>query len=408
MSVESFGDSIVFSEPNWYQRFASPYYKDTHRVFREKVRKFVDDELMPFVDEWDENKDYPIELHKKAYNAGIYGAVWPKEYGGTPPEGFDAFHDLILIDELARCGTGGVVISCFLIVGMALSPILRVGSDYLKEWIIPQIVKGDKIIALCISEPYVGSDVAGLQTSAVIEGDDFIINGEKKFITAGVKASYYTVAARTGGSGAKGISLFLVPRDTPGITVRRMKTQGWWSSNTAFISFDDVRVPRKNLIGKLNEGFKAIVMNFNHERFVLAAMANRFARVCLHDAIAYGRVRKTFGKRLVDHQVIRHKIAEMTRLIESSHAWLEQLAYQLSNDVPDSIIAGQLALAKVQCTKTMEYCAREASQILGGNSYIRGGWGTKIERLYREVRVNAISGGSEEILLDLATRQAKL
>jgi len=403
-----FGSSTPFAEPNWYQQFKSPYYKDTHRNFREKVRKFVEAELLPHVDEWDEVGDYPLALHRKAYEAGIYGAVWPKEYGGTPPQDFDSFHDLILIDELSRCATGGVVISCFLIVGMALSPILRVGSEYLKKWIIPEVVTGEKIIALCISEPYVGSDVARLQTTAVEDDNGFVINGEKKFITAGIKASYYTVAARTGDPGLSGISLFLVPKDTPGVTARRMKTQGWWSSNTAFISFEDVRIPKQNLIGTLNQGFKAIVMNFNHERFVLAGMANRFARVCLQEAIEYGRKRKTFGKRLVDHQVLRHKIAEMARAVDSSHAWLEQLAYQLSIGTPDTVIAGQLALVKVQCTKTMELCAREASQILGGNSYIRGGWGAKVERLYREVRVNAISGGSEEILLDLAMKQAKL
>ena len=403
-----FGTKTPFSEPNWYHRFSSPYYKQTHIEFREKVRQFVETELIPFVDEWDETADYPIELHEKAYKAGIYGAVWPKEYGGTPPKDFDAFHDLILIDELSRCATGGVVISCFLIVGMALSPILRVGSQYLKDWILPEVVTGKKVIALCISEPYTGSDVANIQTSAVKDGDFYIINGEKKFITAGIKASYYTVAARTGNSGISGISLFLVPKDTSGVHARRMKTQGWWSSNTAFISFENVKIPKENLIGNLNEGFKAIVLNFNHERFVLAAMANRFARICLRDAIEFGRVRKTFGKRLVDHQVIRHKIADMVRHVESSHAWLEQLAYQLSNGIPDGAVAGQIALAKVQCTKTMEICAREASQIFGGNSYIRGGKGANVERLYREVRVNAISGGSEEILLDLSMKQAKL
>jgi len=169
-----------------------------------------------------------------------------------------------------------------------------------------------------------------------------------------------------------------------------------------------VKISTAYLIGKENEGFLPIMNNFNHERFVFAAMSNRYARVCLEEGIKYARVRKTFGKRLIDHQVIRHKIAEMARHVESTHALLEQTAYQMATGVNWRLLGGPIALLKVQATKTYEICAREASQILGGNSCLRGGIGDKVERLYREVRVNAIAGGSEEVLLDLAMRQAKL
>ena len=243
-----------------------------------------------------------------------------------------------------------------------------------------------------------------------------------------MKAEYMTVAVRTGGKGMNGISLLLLESSMPGIKRTRMKTQGWWTSTTAYIRLENVKVPTNHIIGELNNGFKCIVTNFNHERWVFAIMSNRCARVCLEEAIKFAKVRKTFGKRLVDHPVIRQKIAEMIRQIEAAHALIEQITYQMTQGLSAKMIAGTMAATKVQSTKTMEFCAREASQILGmssfninlhtyslvylhesgGASCIRGGHGEKIERIYREVRQCAIAGGSEEILNDFAVRQCKL
>lgn len=411
---QGFGEQIPFGDPYWYQpALRSPFYNESHIRFREKVRRFAEEKLSPFVGEWEEAGTYPKELHEEAYKAGILAATWPKEFGGTPPdpslpEGYDAFHDLILIDELCRCGGGGILWAVFFCFGIALPPILTVGSQYLKERVARDVITGRKIMSLAVTEPYAGSDVANLQTTAVKQGSVYIVNGEKKFITSGTKADYFTVAVRTGGPGMKGVSLLLVEKDMPGITIRRMKTQGWWTSATTFITFEDVQVPLENLIGKENDGFRPIMHNFNHERFVFAAMANRFSRVCLEDAIKYAKTRQTFGSRLIDHSVIRWKIAEMARQIESTHALLEQIAYQIKCKVDDKHLGGPIALLKVHATKVMEYCTREASQILGGASCIRGGQGERIERLYREVRQHAIAGGSEEVLADLAVRQANL
>ena len=228
-------------------------------------------------------------------------------------------------------------------------------------------------MSLAVSEPYAGSDVANLRTTAVLQGDHFVVNGEKKWITGGCKADFFTVAVRTGGPGFNGVSLLLIESNRKGVSTRRMKTQGWWSSTTAYITFDEVRVPVGNLIGEQNKGFKYIMQNFNHERFVLGAQANRFARVCLEEAIKWARQRKTFNKHHIEHQVIRHKIAEMARRIESTHAWIEQLAYQYQTGSSDSKSLGSaIALMKVHATKNFEFCAREASQILGGSSYVRG------------------------------------
>ena len=233
------------------------------------------------------------------------------------------------------------------------------------------------------------------------EGDHYVVNGEKKWITNGVFADYFTVAVRTGSpkDGMKGLSLLLVEKEMEGVTTRKMKCSGVWSSGTTFITFDNVKVPLANLIGQENKGFNLIMSNFNHERFGICAMTNRFSRVCMEDALKFASKRKTFGKPLIQHGVISWKLAEMARMIESTHAWLEFLTYQLNTMHGQEAmmkLGGQTALLKVQCTKVFEYCAREAAQIFGGLSYTRGGQGEKVERLSREVRAMAVPGGSEE------------
>jgi len=408
-SFEPFGSDIPYAEPPWYRGYSTPYYNDSHVQFRAKVRAFVEKEITPHVEEWEEKEDYPgREFHQKAYEAGVFGAIWPKEYGGTPPDNFDIFHELIYWDELSRTTPGGALAACFLTIKIALPPILHTGPRWMKETIAPEVISGKKIIALAITEPQAGSDVSNLTTTAVRDGDFYVLNGQKKFITSGIKADYFTVAARTGAEGMGGISLILVESNTPGVRVRKLKTQGWLSSNTAHILFEDARVPVKNLIGVENMGFLAIMLNFNHERFTGIAMANRGSRNMIEDSIAYARVRNTFGKRLIDHQAIRHKIAEMASKVDAVHAQIEQIAFQIKQGVDPRLIGGPIALLKVLTTKTAEFCAREASQVLGGNSYLRSGPGSRVERTYREIRVGAIGGGSEEVMLDLAMRQAKL
>lgn len=283
------------------------------------------------------------------------------------------------------------------------------GSEELKQRVLRDVVTGAKRMCLCVTEPSGGSDVAAVRTTAVRKDDHYVVNGQKKWITGGMHADFFTVVCRTGDETPHGLSLLLLEKDMPGITLRRMKTQGWCASNTAFIIFEDVKVPLRNLIGKEGRGLKYALINFNHERFMMTVQANRYARVCLEESIKYSRKRKTFGKRLIDHQVIRHKIAEMSRRCISTHLMLEHYAYQVKCGKPDADMFGFVALMKVQGSKTMEYCAREASQIFGGASFTRGNHaGGKVERIYRMVRVMAIGGGSEEIMNDLATKHAKL
>ncbi|WDI31703.1 acyl-CoA dehydrogenase family protein [Hyphococcus flavus] len=381
-------------------RLPSSHLNDTHEAWRKTVREFVDREIMPHVNDWDEAGAFPRELHKQAAKTGLTGLGFPEAYGGVS-EDVDVFHSMISSEELARAGAGGLVAG-LMTHGIGLPPIIALGSDELKQRIAPEVISGEKLIALCVTEPSGGSDVANLKTKAVRQGDTYIVNGEKTFITTGCRADYLTVAVRTGGDGASGLSLLLIEADQQGVTRRPLKKMGWWMSDTATIHFEDVTVPAENLIGRENSGFVGIVANFNMERLSMAAQAIAFARVCIEDAADWALERQTFGKQLSKHQVIRHKFAAMVRRANAAQTYLDHCAWRVSNG--ESPVA-DLSLLKVQASRTMEFCAREAMQILGGAGFMRG---CRVERIYREVRVMAIGGGSEEIMNDLAARQLGL
>jgi len=414
---EAFGDQVAFGDPYWYRsKMVSPYYNSSHHQFRALVREWVENEIMPFCNEWDEAKAMPVrELLTKAAASGwlpaIVGLPWPEKYAKNPFGLFDYFHEMILHDELARCGSGGVLWGLSGGLAIGLPPVLKFASQELKNRIVPEVFSGEKIICLAITEPYAGSDVANIRCTAEKDpsGQFYTVNGEKKWITNGVFADYFTVAVRTGGPGMGGISFLLIEKTFPGVETKQMKCMGVWSSGTTYITFTDVKVPVANLIGQENHGFRYIMLNFNHERWMLAVQANRFARVCLEESVKYAGKRRTFGKKLIEHPVIRWKVAEMARQVEATHALTEQVTHQMNQLGPEEAmirLGGDTALLKVQATKTFEFCAREAAQIFGGASYVRGGQGEKIERLYRDVRAYAIPGGSEEIMMDLAVRQS--
>ena len=363
-------------------RLPSPHLNDSHEAWRKSVRAFVDREIMAHVNDWDEAGAFPRALHQKAAAAGLIGLGYPEEYGGVR-EGVDVFHSLIATEELARAGAGGLVAG-LMTHGIGLPPIMALGSEELKRRIAPPVLSGEKLIALCVTEPSGGSDVANIKTKAARKGGDYIVNGEKTFITTGCRADYLTVAVRTGGDGAGGLSFLLIEADRPGVTRTPLKKMGWWMSDTATIHFG------------------GIVANFNMERLSMAAQAIAFARVCIEDAASWARERETFGKPLAKHQVIRHKFAEMTRMTSAAQAYLDNCAWRVMNGASP---VADLSLLKVQATRTMESCAREAMQVLGGAGFMRG---CRVERIYREVRVMAIGGGSEEIMNDLAARQMGL
>jgi alkylation response protein AidB-like acyl-CoA dehydrogenase/predicted heme/steroid binding protein len=290
--------AIPFADPLWLvEGLSMPYYTEKHRRWRAKVRAFVDKELLPFVASWDEKGEYPQDIIDKMHAQGLLAPNWPAEYGGTPPEGgWDDFMTLVHEDELARCACGGFLSSAR-IFGIGLPCVLRFGSEDMKRRVAPRVLAGQAVHALAITEPYGGSDVANLRCSAALseDGTYYVVTGEKKFITGGMKADFFTVAVRTGPQGFFGVSLLLLEKGMPGLNVRRMKTQGWRAGNTAYVTMDHVRVPVANLIGQENMGFRYIMVNFNGERMGLCIQANRFARVCLEEAIKFARKRVTFG-----------------------------------------------------------------------------------------------------------------
>lgn len=375
---------------------ASPYYGDEHEAFRTSVRRFVAREIEPFADQWDEAGAFPRELYRKAAEVGILGIGFPEELGGTPA---DLFFALIATQELTRCGAGGVCAS-LMSHTIGTPPIVNLGHAAMKARVVPPILRGEKISALAITEPTGGSDVANLRTTARRQGDHYVVDGEKTFITSGYRADYYTVAVRTGGPGMGGISLLLIERDAPGFTRTLLERKmGWWCSDTATLHFDGCQVPAENLIGEENQGFRGIMMNFNPERIGLAASATAFARLAVDEATAYARERETFGQPLIRHQVIRHKLVDMMQRVNATQAYLESLVWRLEQGEHP---VAEICMLKNQATQTMAFCASEAVQIFGGAGFLRG---TKVERIYREVKVNAIGGGPEEIMKDLAARQ---
>lgn len=367
-----------------------------HTLFRRTVAAWVAAEVTPHVNEWDEAGEFPRDLYRSAGSIGMFGIGIDDRHGGLGPH--DPMLLVILAEEMAECGAGGIAASLFSNY-IGAPPIQLAGTPEVQEEILPAVLAGDRICALAITEPGGGSDVARLTTTARHDGDEYVVNGQKTFITSGIRADYVTTAVRTGGPGASGVSLLVVPTDLPGFSATPLEKMGWWASDTATLYFDDVRVPSRYLLGEENQGFAVIMGNFNYERlFMIAGMVGA-SRVCFDEALAWARERETFGKRLADHQVIRHKLVEMDRHINATRAWMADLVDEVANGGHP---VAQLAECKVQASLTMEFCAREAAQILGGASYLRG---NRVERLYREVRVNAIGGGSEEIMRDLAARQ---
>ncbi len=375
----------------------NPFETEEHINFRDTIRRFVEREVRPFPDEWDEAGEVPWSIHEGIGALGVFGFGIDEQYGGL---GFDdAFLRAIWGEEISKCGATGVPAA---VGGRSISvgPINLLASEEIKRKVLPPVLAGRVGSSLGITEPSGGSDVANLTTRAIRDGDHYVLNGAKTFITGGMKSDYFVIAARTGGEGLTGISLFLVEADTPGFTRQLQdRKMGWWCSDTADLFFEDCHVPAGHRLGDENRGFIAIMKNFNYERFGMVAQVLGMMKVCMEDAIAWAQERQTFGRPLISRQVIRHKIAEMSVRIDVVEAYINQIAWQINaGEMP----VAEISKAKFFSTKALEFCASEAMQIFGGAGFMRG---NRIERIYREVKVMAIGGGSEEIMRDLAMRQ---
>ena len=366
--------------------------------FRASVRQFVQREIAPHVSAWDEAGSFPRDLYHRAAALGLLQLGYPEHLGGTPCEWP---YRLIATQEIASAGSGGLMASLFS-HNIGLPPIVAHGSADLQLRVVPPVLTGEKVAALAITEPGGGSDVARLRTRARLDGDHYVIDGEKTFITSGLRADWFTLAVRTGNPGAAGISLIAVPGDSPGITRTALHKMGWWCSDTAQLHFNNVRVPAHNLIGAENTGFRMIMSNFNAERLLMSAGAVTCAQVCLQEATTWAQQRQTFGQPLAEHQAIRHRLMDMRTQLIASQALLLDVASRFDAHPHDPLTVADLCLLKNHATSTMQTCADHAVHILGGMGYMRG---TKSERIYREVKVMQIGGGATEIMKELAWRQ---
>lgn len=376
------------------------YFDESHQLIRDSVRRFVEREVLPYIDEWEEAEEFPRELYLKAGAAGILGIGYPEAYGGSC-EG-DLFAKVAASEELMRCGSGGLVAGLGSL-DIGLPPVVKWARPEVRERVVPAVLRGEKIMALAVTEPSGGSDVANLKTRAVRDGDHYRVSGSKTFITSGVRADYYTVAVRTGGEGFAGISLLLVEKGTAGFNVgRKLKKMGWWASDTAELFFDDCRVPAENLIGVENAGFACIMANFQSERLALAVMANMTAQLALEESLRWAREREAFGKPIGKFQLLRHRLAEMATQLEVSREFTYRQAAKMA--AGKSVIK-EISMAKNFATDVADRLTYDAVQVLGGMGYMRE---SLVERLYRDNRILSIGGGSREIMNEIIGKQMGL
>ncbi|WP_236191037.1 acyl-CoA dehydrogenase family protein [Pseudomonas paraglycinae] len=376
------------------------YFDPSHQMIRDSVRRFVEREILPDIDAWEEAESFPRDLYLKAGAAGILGIGYPEALGGSH-EG-DLFAKIAASEELMRCGSGGLVAGLGSL-DIGLPPIVKWARPEVRDCVVPQVLRGEKISALAVTEPGGGSDVANLQTRAVRDGDHYRVSGSKTFITSGVRADYYTVAVRTGAPGFGGISLLLIEKGTPGFTVgRQLKKMGWWASDTAELFFDDCRVPVGNLIGAENMGFACIMGNFQSERLALALMANMTAQLALEESLKWAKERQAFGKPIGKFQVIKHRLAEMATALEVSREFTYRQAAKMA--AGQSVIK-EISMAKNFATDTSDRITNEAVQILGGLGYMRE---SLVERLYRDNRILSIGGGTREVMNEIISKQMGL
>jgi acyl-CoA dehydrogenase len=369
---------------------------EEHAQLRDSVRRFAQKHIAPHAHAWEEACEFPLELYKTAADANLLGISYPTEEGGA---GGDVTHAVVAAEEMVLYGHSVGTCVGLNSHGIALPPILRVGTADQKKRFVRPVLQGEKISALAITEPNGGSDVASLRTKAVRDGDVYVVNGSKTFITSGCRADFVTTAVRTGGEGHGGISLLVIERGTPGFTVsKKLQKTGWWASDTAELAFEDCRVPAANLIGEENMGFLTIMLNFATERLFLAGQCVAIAELAYRESVKYARDRKAFGRSLMGHQVVRHKLADMVTKIAAARALVSECAVRVARGEQ---VPGLAAMTTNAATDMCTFVADQAVQIHGGNGYMRE---YLVERLYRDARLYPIGGGTREIMNEIIAK----
>ncbi|WP_063049591.1 acyl-CoA dehydrogenase family protein [Nocardia arthritidis] len=368
------------------------------RELRATVRGFVEREILPYLDGWERAGEIPRELHKKAGALGLLGVQFPESAGGSGGDGVDA---MIVCEEMHQAGASGGLFASLFTCGISVPHIIASGNaEQIERWVRPTLA-GEKIGSLAITEPGGGSDVGHLTTTARRDGDHYIVNGAKTYITSGVRADFVVTAVRTGGPGSGGISLLIVDKNTPGFTVsRKLDKMGWLASDTAELSYVDVRVPVENLVGPENSGFFQIAGAFVSERVGLAVQAYSSAQRCLDLTLEWVRNRETFGRPLISRQAVQNTVTEMARRIDVARVYTRDVVRRSAEGETDLI--AEVCFAKNTAVEAGEWVANQAVQLFGGLGYMRE---SEIERQYRDMRILGIGGGTTEILTGLAAKR---
>lgn len=372
----------------------SPYFTEEHEALRDQVRRFVETEIKPHALKWEEDGFVPRAVLRRMGELGFFGIRYPAEYGGSE---MDTLATVVLAEELGRSTFSGVAITALVHTDMASVHIANAGSKAQRDKYLPAIIAGEKIVAVAVTEPDAGSDVKGIRTTARREGDHYVLNGAKMFITNGVYADLYCVAAKTDPAAkpSQSVSIFLVEKGTPGFSVSRaLDKHGWRSSDTAELSFVDCRIPAENLLGQEGRGFYAIMSNFQNERTVIGAMAIGESQAAIDLTLDYVKTRKAFGAPLWEKQAIRQRLAELAGKVEAGRqlvyhaAWLDAQGFDATREV---------SMVKAYCGELVNEVMYDCLQFHGGMGYMRE---SAIERMTRDARVQSIGGGATEVMLE--------
>jgi alkylation response protein AidB-like acyl-CoA dehydrogenase/putative sterol carrier protein len=375
---------------------AHQYFSEEHDLFRQSVQQFINAEIKPHVKEWEDAQKIPRELFVKMGTQGFLGINFPEAYGGTDN---DFWYTVAYLEELNKTGFAGISAAVSVHQYMATNHIASAGSDDLKRKYIPKAIAGEWIGSIAITEPGGGSDVANMRTTAIKDGDHYVINGNKTFITNGVYGNFVTVACKTDPSaGAAGISLIVVDAGTPGYTANKLDKMGWHSSDTAELFFDNVRVPVSQLVGREGQGFFYIMESFQLERLVAAIMAIAAAEDMVAETLKYMHERAAFGKPLAKFQVLRHKLVDLITEIEVTKQFVYHCCWKQANNI---FAVKECSMAKMKASELCKTASDECLQIFGGYGYMSG---YPIERAYRDARIGTIVAGTTEIMKEIIAK----
>lgn len=374
----------------------SMYFTEEHQLFRQSLQDFLKKEVVPHVNKWEETGTVERFIWEKFGEMGYFGLAYPEEYGGL---NLDLFYTVILLEELQKINSGGFAANIWAHTYLAMTHVNKEGSPEIKQKYLTPSITGEKIGCLCITEPFGGSDVAGMRTTAIKKGDTYVINGSKTFITNGVYSDYLVVAAKTNPElGNKGISIFIMDRDTPGISATKLDKLGWRASDTAEIAFDNVTIPASNLMGEAGKGFPYIMQHFALERLIMGINAHARADYALEYARQYMSERSAFGKTIDRFQALRHSFVDLYANMEMCREYNYSVAYRLNKG---EYVVKEATISKLRSTKMADEVAYQCVQFLGGYGYMEE---YPMARLLRDSRLGPIGGGTSEILREIIAK----